>query len=169
MVKKINAQFDNGSIVSDNGYGLDPSTAVELQHNQLIIKKNLPLSIHSAVAEIKYNNTTKVTSLKFEIFGINNENRWDQVIIDNYLDLLNANCSFIKKPSFDEKKDIVSFEVQKEQIQGIIGTINKSIETSFQPNNNFIVNRILLEKLYQIPKMQEEIDMISPIIPGYIS
>ncbi|MEY4463267.1 MAG: Pyruvate phosphate dikinase, AMP/ATP-binding domain [Pseudomonadota bacterium] len=133
LLNILNQEFDN-KILGQGEKHITPSTAIEFDNKKLEVIKNIPLREHSCIADIKYDTHNKATSVSFSIYGINGNNRWDNVIIDSYLLLKNADCKFITNPYFDKTKEIVNFEVKienEQQAKILIESINKSIKTSF--------------------------------------
>ncbi|MGX6960469.1 MAG: hypothetical protein ACIPMY_04525, partial [Rickettsia endosymbiont of Pentastiridius leporinus] len=137
LVRTLDEQLDNNLRVINPEMReiskINPSSTIELDNKIIKIKKNIPLRMHSAAAEIKYNNITKTTSLSLSMAGPNEHNRWDHIMVDNYLALSAAGCEFITPPHFNSQQNI-HFEIKidnKDQILDIINEVNKSLDKTF--------------------------------------
>ncbi len=158
LVQSLSDKFDK-ELIGKGDKKIYPSTTVELKNGTSIINKNLPLNTHAATAKIKYTPKTDVTSVKFDIFGDNDYNRWKHVVLDSYLDLMDDRCSFITLPYFDPKKETVDFEVQvdsEEQAKAVIQAINKSFATSFNCGKNDYILNLLKSRLERLEKLSIE-------------
>lgn len=180
LIKKLEKEFNNGGLSGERQVVI-PSTSLKLSNKELIINKNIPLRDHSAIIRIKYYNND--ISLEFQMFGANEGNRWNYVMLDNYFGLMHAGYEFIKKPYFDQDKLVTSFEVRVDnarQITPIISAINHSIQQSYQYSyNNYNIDKArdqcikrlkLLEELYQkFPEKGLELGNIHFIPSSYIN
>ncbi|WP_341763458.1 hypothetical protein [Candidatus Tisiphia endosymbiont of Beris chalybata] len=111
-----------------------PPTIIDVTSKKISITKVLPLRSHAAILKIQYNCKTGITSVKFSIFGGNDNNRWEHLAVDSEINLRLGDFHFVNKPHFGEQKENFSFEVKIDsikQIEQLIETIENCIATSY--------------------------------------
>lgn len=137
LVKKLDEEFNTKiSNYFDKEESIIPTTICKFDKGKLIISKHFPLRGHSILSQIQYDVQSNSTSVIFDLFSGNENNRNANIALDNYLDLAKIGCSFITKPYFNQKS--VFFEVKVEnnqQINAIIRQFQKSINTSYELAN----------------------------------
>ncbi|WP_425360557.1 PEP/pyruvate-binding domain-containing protein [Candidatus Tisiphia endosymbiont of Ceraclea dissimilis] len=163
LVKNLDIAFNNELLDSSNPYYSDRisnlSTMISLKNQTLIIEKNIPLRAHSCIASIKY-NVKDGAFVKFTMLGFNEQNRWDNITLDTYLQFTKAGIEFVIPPRHDKEKGIFEYEIKikEEQIESLIDMINKSIDISYKlsvenkPQASEVKQELLVDRLDLLSK-----------------
>ncbi len=133
----------------------NPSTRVDIEYPNIIITINIPLKGHSVSTKIHYNRTNNEIISSFSMFGQNEGNRWDNIVLDVKLDSIVAGLKFVQEPCSDIQKGTVisAIKIDNElQVDALITIIQKSVDTSNLSHDALSVKSKLVEERIKLLK-----------------